>query len=85
MVKTHKDLIMNPFRLKSARPELWPIFTKILHEDAPKYYELFVNDPIITGLLTGFEAKITVKVKDLPPRAQELVYKAMKEAQERMK
>jgi hypothetical protein len=80
-----QELIMNPFRLKAARPELWPIFTAILKNDAPKYYDMFVNDPVITGFLTGFEARITVKVNDLPKRAQDLVYKAMKEAQERMK
>jgi len=85
MAETKKDLIMNPFRLKKARPDLWPIFTGILKTDAPKYYDMFVNDPVITGILTGFEARITVKVIDLPVRAQELVYKAMNEAQQRIK
>ncbi len=85
MSKTEKDLIMNPFRLKKARPDLWPLFIGILQKESPQHYEMFVNDPVVNGFLTGFEARITVKVKDLPVSAQELIFKAMKEAQQRMK
>lgn len=78
------QLIMNPFRLKEARPDLWPEFLNILKVDAPDYYEMFINDDFVTQAIASFGARITVKVNNLPPRAQDLIHKAMKEAQQRM-
>lgn len=78
--------VMDPYRLKEARPDLWPIFIQILKEEAPDYHKMFVADPVIYELLKTFEgSKLTVEIKNLPQRAQDLIFKATAEAIERMK
>lgn len=82
---SNTDLVMDPNRLKTARPDLWPIFLQILKEEAAGYHEMFVADPVMDGLLKTFEgSKLTVKVSDLPQQAQDLIYQAMTEAKQRM-
>ncbi|MCK4871074.1 MAG: hypothetical protein KAS93_08195 [Gammaproteobacteria bacterium] len=80
-----QELIMEPNRLKNARPDLWPPFLLILKQDAPEFYEMLTQDENVKELMSRFESKLTIKVDDLPQRAQQLVYEAMKEAQERLK
>lgn len=80
-----KKLIMDPERLEKMRPDLYPTFLDILKKEAPGYYKLIVNSPEIDKVVEMFDTKMTIEVSDLPQRAQDLVYQAMKEAIERTK
>jgi len=79
----NKNLIMDPNRLKKARPDLWPVFLGILFEEAPDFHEMITNSPTIRVLLDKLDGKLTFKVSDLPTRAQALIYKATEEAKQR--
>jgi len=78
-------LIMDPNRLKRARPDLWPEFLQILLDDGPKFHEMIVINPTVNYLLEELEGRLTIDVGDLPKRAQDLIYAATKEAQHRAK
>ena len=79
------ELIMDPRRLERARPDLWPEFLQILLDDEPKFHEMIVTDPQINYLLEKLNGKLMIKVGDLPKRAQNLIYRATEEAQQRAK
>ncbi len=81
----NKNLIMDPNRLKNARPDLWPVFLKILKDDSPDFHEMITNSPTIKVLLDKLDGKLTFKVCELPSRAQALIYKATEEAKQRAK
>lgn len=78
-------LIMDPNRLKQARPDLWPEFLQILLDDEPKFHQMIVTNPTVNYLLEKLSGKLMINVGDLPQRAQDLIYKATNEAQQRAK
>ena len=79
----NKNLIMDPNRLKRARPDLWLVFLEILLEETPDFHEMITNSPTIKVLLEKLDGKLTFKVCELPERAQVLIYKATEEAKQR--
>lgn len=78
-------LIMDPSRLKQARPDLWSEFLQILLDDEPKFHEMIITNPTVNYLLEKLDGKLMINVGDLPRRAQNLIYKATEEAQQRAK
>lgn len=79
------NLVMDAKRLEKMRPDLYPRFLEILKNEAHDYYDLITDSPEIEKVLEMFDTKMTIKVCDLPIRAQELIYQAMNEAIERNK
>lgn len=79
------DLVMDAKRLEKMRPDLYPEFLDILKKESPSFYHLIVDSPEMDKVMEMFEAKMTIRVYELPQKAQELVYKAMEEAIERNK
>lgn len=84
MIKNN-ELIMDPRRLEKARPDLWPEFIKILLDDEPKFHQMIITNPTVNYLLEKLNGKLMIKVGDLPQRAQDLIYRATEEAQQRAK
>lgn len=84
MTKTN-ELIMNPRRLEQARPDLWPEFLQILLDDEPKFHEMIITNPTVNYLMEELNGKLMINVSDFPKRAQDLIYLAMNEAQQRAK
>ena len=77
------ELIMDPRRLERARPDLWPEFLQILLDDEPKFHEMIITNPTVNYLMEELNGKLMINVEDLPKRAQDLIYRATEEAQQR--
>lgn len=80
-----KNLIMDPNRLKKARPDLWPVFLEILKEEVPEFHEMMINNSTMKILREKLSGKWMLKVHELPERAQKLIYQATEEAKQRAK
>lgn len=78
-----KNLIMDPNRLKKARPDLWPVFLKILEEEAPAFHEMMTNNSPMKILREKLRGKWMLKVHELPERARKLIHQATEEAKQR--